>query len=112
MVKLSKKRGEQVAVTEAPWDLFPGESDHKIFQFIRYWRDNRESPDFSIFSLDTDVKILSVVFSALFPDIKFIIKSQRSNHTYFYPGKFIDYMQQNFVAAYTKDLSSTQAQRT
>ena len=34
MVKLSKKRGEQVAVTEAPWDLFPGESDHKIFQFI------------------------------------------------------------------------------
>ena len=58
------------------------------------------------------MKILSVVFSALFPDIKLIIKSQRSNHTYFYPGKFIDYMQQNFVAAYTKDLSSTQAQRT
>ena len=65
-----------------------------------------------IFSLDTDVKILSLVFSALFPDIKLIIKSLGNNHTYFYPGKFIDYMQQNFVAAYTKDLSSTQAQRT
>ena len=57
VVKISKKRGEPVSVTTVPWSLIPGESDHKIFQFIRFWREDRHSPDILIFSLDTECSV-------------------------------------------------------
>ena len=57
VVKISKKRGEPVLVTTVPWSLIPGESDHKIFQFIRFWREDRHSPDILIFSLDTECSV-------------------------------------------------------
>ena len=50
-----------------------------------------------IYSLDTDVKVLSVVFSSLFSDTKLIINSQKINHTYFYPGKLVEFMEVGFA---------------
>ena len=45
---------------------------------------------------------MSSVFIALCTDTKFIIKSQRAHHTYFYPDRVAEYMEMNFVAGETQ----------
>ena len=98
VVKISKERGEPVEISKVSWSLTAEVSDHKIFQFVRFWREDQPCQDVLIYSLDMDVKFLSIVFSVLFSDTKFIIKSQRAHHTYFYPDRVAEYMEMNFVA--------------
>ena len=41
VVKISKKSSGQTEITEVAWSLTAGESDHKIFQFVRFWREDK-----------------------------------------------------------------------
>ena len=51
-----------------------------------------------IYSLDNDVNILSVVLSCLFRHVRLIVKSQRSSHTFFFPERFVVYMEQTLAS--------------
>ena len=97
VIKLMKIGGE---VTQT--ELFPvmseGESDLKIFEFLQYCRKDKLFGNILIYSLDTDVKFLSVVFSSLFTNLKIVVKSQKTHHTFFFPGEVVNYIEGNLSA--------------
>ena len=71
-----------------------GESDSKIFFSIEYFAKKKGFKNFLVYSLDTDVKIISLYFAAYPPDIEICIKyGSGLSVAYFYPGKVIEYFQ-------------------
>ena len=80
------------------WNLCKGESDSKIFFLLEKFL-LQGKKNFLIFSKDTDVRVLSIYFSAKHQDSQIVVKSGTSSFpSYFYPSLFVNYMKENFDA--------------
>ena len=74
-----------------------GESDVKIFKFIESFV-NQNITNFLVASLDTDVKILAIVFQAKYRRIQIVVKSFNQLLPFFYPKTYIRYIEDNFLS--------------
>ena len=72
-----------------------GESDIKIFKFIENSFDMDVS-NFLVISMDTDVKMISIVFQATHQRINVVVKSSNQVLPYFIPQAYIKYVEENF----------------
>ena len=72
-----------------------GESDVKIFTFIEIIA-NMNITNFLVLSMDTDVKMLAIVFQAKYRRIRIVVKSFNQVLPYFYPEVYIKYLDENF----------------
>ena len=76
------------------WKLPKAESDTKIFNIIETLHNDLKV---LIFSLDTDVKILAVYWSARIPNKNIVIRSGSGvTPSYFHPQKFVEFMERNY----------------
>lgn len=75
-----------------------GESDVKIFQLIEKCHYEMKRTEFLIYSLDTDIKFLSIYYSALwFNKLRMIVKSGKNMvPSFFNPLKVCQYMRDSY----------------
>ena len=67
-----------------------GESDYKMFQFVNLMKLSQKKV--LIFSLDTDVKMLSIYYTST-SNVEFIVRSGSNIvPSYFHPNKFISHI--------------------
>ena len=72
-----------------------GESDVKIFKFIEIFV-KKNITNFLVASMDTDVKMLAIVFQAKYRRTQIVVKSFNQVVPYFYPEIYIRYIEENF----------------
>ena len=85
--------------------LKPSETDEKLFFLMRKVH-ILGAKKFLVHSLDCDVKILSIYWSSLMPDVEIVIKSSKSiSSTYFYPGQILRYMSAKYICKSQEDLA-------
>ena len=74
-----------------------GESDTKIFFAAKYLANIQGFKKILVYSLDTDVKILSLYFASLMPEIEIVIKyGSGLCNSYFYPKHVMNYYKTEF----------------
>ena len=83
--------------------LSQGESDTKIFEFINKF--NLENEHVLIVSLDTDVKMLSILHSSHERGRHLVVRSGTGLlPQYFYPAKILDFLEENLNLQTNEDL--------
>ena len=101
VVKVCQKNEFEYTSFETQKDLIlkVGESDSKIFFAIKHLRTlfGDKFKKFLVYSLDTDVKFLSLYFSSLLPNADIVIKHGRGlSQMFFHPKKVLEIMKTEF----------------